>query len=156
MDVIDKNNKTLDYTPLWRLSLNRFRRNKLAVLGTIVLIILIITAIFAPLIVQYDRDEQNLLKIYQKPSKAHILGTDELGRDVFTRLLYGGRVSLSVGLISTTISVVIGVVLGIIAGYYGKKADIIIMRIVDIFMCFPFFVIAITMAAILDQVFGML
>ncbi len=149
MDIIDKNNKTLDYTPLWRLSLNRFRRNKLAVLGTIVLIILIITAIFAPLIVQYDRDEQNLLKIYQKPSKAHILGTDELGRDVFTRLLYGGRVSLSVGLISTTISVVIGVVLGIIAGYYGKKADIIIMRIVDIFMCFPFFVIAITMAAIL-------
>src|SRR5699024_8470243 len=110
------------------------------VFGMIILIILIITAIFAPLIVSYDRDAQNLSMIYEKPSKEHILGTDELGRDVFTRLLYGGRVSLSVGLVSTTISVIIGVILGILAGYHGKIVDVIIMRIVDIFMCFPFFV----------------
>lgn len=149
MDIIDKKNKTLDYTPLWKLSLNRFMKNKLAVFGMIILLILIITSIFAPLITSYGRDAQNLSMIHGKPSKEHILGTDELGRDVFTRLLYGGRVSLSVGLVSTTISVIIGVILGILSGYYGKAVDIIIMRIVDIFMCFPFFVLAITIAAIL-------
>lgn len=149
MDVVNKNNEIDDYTSLWKLSLNRFIKNKLAVFGMIILIILIISAIFVPLITSHDRDAQNLSMIHEKPSKEHILGTDELGRDVFTRLLYGGRVSLSVGLVSTTISVIIGVILGILAGYHGKIVDVIIMRVVDIFMCFPFFVLAITIAAIL-------
>ena len=136
-------------TSLWKIGAKRLMKNKLAVFGIVVLSILIILSVLAPVITPYDRDETNLTNTYQKPSKEHWLGTDELGRDVFTRLIYGGRVSLSVGLVSTSISVVIGVLLGAIGGYYGKAVDNIIMRIVDIFMCFPFFIMAITIAAIL-------
>ncbi|MBU5439390.1 ABC transporter permease [Tissierella sp. MSJ-40] len=136
-------------TSLWKIGAKRLIKNKLAVFGIVVLSILIILSVLAPVITPYDRDETNLTNTYQKPSKEHWLGTDELGRDVFTRLIYGGRVSLSVGLVSTSISVIIGVLLGAIGGYYGKVVDNIIMRIVDIFMCFPFFIMAITIAAIL-------
>lgn len=136
-------------TSLWKIGAKRLMKNKLAVFGIVVLSILIILSVLAPVITPYDRDETNLTNTYQKPSKEHWLGTDELGRDVFTRLIYGGRVSLSVGLVSTSISVIIGVLLGAIGGYYGKAVDNIIMRIVDIFMCFPFFIMAITIAAIL-------
>lgn len=136
-------------TSLWKIGAKRLMKNKLAVFGIVVLSILIILSVLAPVITPYDRDETNLTNTYQKPSKEHWLGTDELGRDVFTRLIYGGRVSLSVGLVSTSISVIIGVLLGAIGGYYGKVVDNIIMRIVDIFMCFPFFIMAITIAAIL-------
>lgn len=138
-----------DGLSLWKISIKRLLKNKLAVFGMIILGILIITAIFAPVISTYDRDQTDLENTYKAPSAKHILGTDQLGRDVLTRLIYGGRVSLSVGLISTTISVIVGVILGASAGYYGKTIDNVIMRIVDIFMCFPFFVIAITMAAIM-------
>lgn len=138
-----------DGLSLWKISIKRLFKNKLAVFGMIILGILVITAIFAPVISSYDRDQTDLGNTYKAPSAEHILGTDQLGRDVLTRLIYGGRVSLSVGLISTTISVIVGVILGAAAGYYGKTIDNVIMRIVDIFMCFPFFVIAITMAAIM-------
>lgn len=138
-----------DGLSLWKISMKRLFKNKLAVFGMIILGILIITAIFAPVISTYDRDQTDLENTYKAPSEKHVLGTDQLGRDVLTRLIYGGRVSLSVGLISTTISVIVGVILGASAGYYGKTIDNVIMRIVDIFMCFPFFVIAITMAAIM-------
>ena len=88
------------------------------------------------------------MNIESSPGSLHILGTDELGRDVFTRLLYGGRVSLGVALCATVIQLAIGVSLGCISGFYGKWVDNIIMRIVDIVMCFPFFVIAITIASL--------
>lgn len=135
-------------TSLFKIGINRLKKNKLAVFGLLVLCIFTIAAIFAPFIAKYDPAVQDLLHTYQPPSREHWLGTDELGRDVFTRLLYGGRVSLSVGLISTGISAVFGVLLGAAAGYFGKAVDGIIMRITDIFMCFPFYVIAITVAAI--------
>lgn len=149
MDIGEKRSTVDDYTPLWKLGLRRFMKNKLAVVGMIILIVLIISAVLAPIISPHSRDKQNLSMINKGPSEEYKLGTDELGRDVLTRLLYGGRVSLSVGLVSTSISVLIGVVLGILSGYYGGIVDMIIMRIVDVFMCFPFFVLAITMAAIL-------
>lgn len=134
---------------IWKIRKKQFFRNKLAVAGAVVLLLLVFVSVFAPLLTNQGRDSQNLFDAREPPSRAHILGTDELGRDVYTRLLYAGRVSLSVGLVSTLISVFIGVLLGAVAGYYGGKIDFFIMRVVDMFMCFPFFVIAITMAAIL-------
>ena len=128
--------------------LKRFLKNKLAVMGLVILIIFVLAAVFAPLITSFDRDSIDLMNIERGPNSLHILGTDELGRDVFTRLLYGGRVSLGVALCATVIQLVIGVSLGCISGFYGKWVDNFIMRIVDVFMCFPFFVIAITIAAL--------
>lgn len=133
---------------LFSTAMARLKKNKLAVFGLIILIFIAAVAVFAPFISKHGYDTQNLLETYQPPSSEHWLGTDDLGRDVFTRLLYGGRVSLSVGIIATGISTVFGVVLGASAGFFGGRIDNIIMRITDIFMCFPFYVIAITMAAI--------
>jgi peptide/nickel transport system permease protein len=129
--------------------LNRFLKNKLAMIGFILLTLFILAAIFAPILTTYLRDSIDLMNIESRPSLKHILGTDELGRDVFTRLLYGGRVSLGVALSATIIQLVIGVTLGCISGFYGKWIDNMIMRIVDTVMCFPFFVIAISIAALM-------
>lgn len=128
--------------------LKKFLKNKLAVMGFIILTIFILAAIFAPFITSFDRDSIDLMKIESAPGASHILGTDELGRDVFTRLLYGGRISLGIALCAALIQLVIGVSLGCISGFYGKWVDNLIMRVVDIVMCFPFFVIAITIAAL--------
>ena len=126
----------------------KFLKNKLAVIGFSILTIFVLASIFAPLITSFDRDSIDLMNIESAPNSLHILGTDELGRDVFTRLLYGGRVSLGVALCATVIQLIIGVSLGCISGFYGKLVDNVIMRGVDIVMCFPFFVIAITIAAL--------
>lgn len=127
----------------------KLKKNKLALIGMGLLVIFIICSIFAPIIAPHEIDEIDLDNIEAPPSLDHILGTDDLGRDIFSRLLYGGRVSLTVGIVASIIQIVIGVALGAIAGYYGGIVDSIIMRIVDIIMCFPFFVIAIAMAAVL-------
>ncbi|CAH0437127.1 ABC transporter permease [Clostridium neonatale] len=128
--------------------LKRFLKNKLAVIGLVILTIFVLAAVFAPFITSFDRDSIDLMNIESAPNSLHILGTDELGRDVFTRLLYGGRVSLGVTLCATVIQLLIGVSLGCISGFYGKWVDNIVMRVVDTVMCFPFFVIAITIAAL--------
>lgn len=132
-----------------KIAWNRFKKNKLAIFGAIVLILFLLLAILASFIAPYERDKIDLFMIEAAPVGKHFLGTDDIGRDVFTRLLYGGRVSLGVGIAATAIQLSIGITLGAIAGYYGKWADTIIMRLVDIIMCFPFFVIAISAAAIL-------
>lgn len=133
---------------LWKISFKKFIRNKLAIIGLIILLLLVISSVLAPFLTGYDRDAVSLTQSYQAPSKEHLLGTDDLGRDVFTRLIYGGRVSLSVGLASTSISIVIGVLLGAVAGYFGKVTDVVIMRVVDLFMSMPFYVMTITVAAL--------
>lgn len=127
----------------WR----RFRRNKLAMFGMLVIVILIIFSLLAPFISHYDPNEIDLYKIESSPEGTHWLGTDELGRDMFSRLLYGGRVSLAVGIFASLAEIAIGVSLGSVAGFYGGAVDSIIMRITDIIMCFPFFVVAIALAA---------
>lgn len=141
--------KSLTNQSPWRLGYMRLKKNKLAMFGFVLLTIVILVSVFAPFLTRYDRDDINTTNSYQKPSAEHWLGTDELGRDTFTRLMYGGRISLSVGLVSTGIAALIGVTLGMIGGYHGGFIDTIIMRVVDIFMCFPFFLIAIVVAAIL-------
>lgn len=129
----------------WR----RFRANRRAMLGLYVLIVLALASVFAPQLTWHDRDLPDIRHAEQPPSREHWLGTDELGRDVYTRLLYGGRVSLTVGLVAVALYMVIGVTLGAVAGYYGGVVDTVIMRITDVVMIIPFFPLALTMAAAL-------
>ena len=113
------------------------RQNKLAAFSALVIIIIVLMAIFAPLIAPYKEAQQDLLARLQGPSAAHIFGTDELGRDVFTRILYGARVSLIIGVFPSIISLMIGIILGLLAGYFGKWVDYVIMRLADVMLAFP-------------------
>lgn len=128
---------------LWKDVVRRFFHHKLAVIGLAVLIIIAFSAIFAPLVAPHDPtfiDEYNRFAI---PNAEHIMGTDELGRDVFSRLIYGGRISLSVAALATLVTVFVGTFLGSLAGYYGGWVDNIIMRLADVFFTLPllFFVL---------------
>ncbi len=127
----------------------RFRRNKIAIIGAVILLVLIILAILAPVLTPYERDAMELQNREEPPSSEHLLGTDRQGRDLLTRVLYGGRISLSVGLVASSLQMVIGVILGSLAGYYGKWLDTLIMRITDMVIAFPFLALAITAAAVL-------
>lgn len=127
----------------------KFFQNKLAVLGLIIIVIFIVLSVGAPLFTKLDPNQSDLLNIRTCPSREHLLGTDDLGRDIFTRLLYGGRISIAVGVISMLLQLLIGVTVGTLAGYFGGLVDKVVMRIVDIIMCFPFFVIAIALASVL-------
>jgi peptide/nickel transport system permease protein len=132
----------------WRI-LHRFLRHRLAVFGSLVVVLLIFVAILAPLIAKQDPYYQDYSSLKVAPSPAHILGTDALGRDVWARLVYATRVSLSVGLVAVLIYTIIGTVLGAVAGYYGGAVDTIIMRITDVVMCFPLLIIIITVVALI-------
>lgn len=118
------------------------KQNKLAVISALVILLVIIAAIFAPVLAPYDYSYQDLVNRLQTPSLKHLLGTDELGRDVFSRLLYGARLSLIIGFFPTAISMAIGIVLGLFAGYYGGKVDYVIMRLCDIVLAFPSLLLA--------------
>jgi len=124
-----------------------FKKNKLAVCGTIIITALFIIAIFAPVIAPYDRDAINTKEILTPPSKIHLMGTDELGRDVLTRIIWGSRVSLLVGFVAVGIATIIGIPLGALAGYYGRSADGLIMRFVDVMLCFPTFFLILAVIA---------
>lgn len=128
----------------WR----RLKKNKLAIIGFIILALLIFGAVFSPYLTPYEWNETNVLNTNAPPDSEHLLGTDSMGRDTLTRLLYGGRISLTVGLVATSLIIFIGTIAGGIAGYYGGKIDNIIMRIADVFMSMPFLPLAITMVAI--------
>ena len=130
---------------VWR----HFRQHRLAMVGLTILILLTVGAIFAPVIAGRDPYAVDLSAYRTGPSASHPLGTDSAGRDVFSRLLHAGRVSLAVGLVAVSIYTTIGVILGSIAGYYGGKADAVIMRVADVFLAFPSLIIIITMASVL-------
>ncbi|MEH7125336.1 nickel transporter permease [Bacillus sp. JJ1773] len=130
--------------------LHLLTKSKSVLIGGIFVLIVIFCAIFAPLISTHDPYEMEMGNRLLTPMKdGHILGTDQFGRDLFTRLIYGARVSLQVGLISVAIAMVIGVTLGLISGYYGGWVDTIIMRIVDIVLSFPVLLLAIALVAAL-------
>ena len=118
------------------------RQNKLAAFSAVLILLIILIAIFAPLIAPYDHLAQNLAQRLQHPSAAHLLGTDELGRDVLSRLIFGARISLIIGLVPTLISMMIGTALGMCAGFYGGKVDFIIMRMADVMLAFPSLLLA--------------
>ena len=130
---------------IWR----RFRRNKQAMVGMCMLLLMIFSAIFASVISPYDPLQQDIINRLQPPSAAHFFGTDELGRDIFSRILYGSRISLTVGLIAVSISSVVGCALGAIAGYYGGVLDNVIMRCTDVLMAIPSILLNISIVAAL-------
>ena len=130
-------------------SLRRFRRHRLAVLGLAALSVFALVAILAPFVTFYDPNGIDLTVMRQAPSPAHVLGTDPLGRDVWTRLAYGTRVSLAVGLVAVSIYTTIGVVLGGLAGYFGGRVDMVLSRFTDVMMCFPSFMLIVTVAVVL-------
>ena len=129
--------------------LKALSRNRMAVLGLVILIILLVTGIFAHVIAPYDFAKQNLADAFQHPSPSHIFGTDEFGRDIFSRVVYGARMSLLVGFVSVGIAVIIGGVLGAIAGYYGRRVDNLIMRFMDVLLAVPQTLLAIAIVAAL-------
>lgn len=133
---------------LWTLAWRRFRRHKLAMFGLIMLIILALLAVLAPLLSPHSPYALNLQERGSPPSATHWFGTDRTGRDIWTRVMLGGQVSLSVGLVSVTISTIIGTLVGSISGYFGDKFDMVLMRFTDMVMSFPTLVIIITLVAV--------
>ena len=131
--------------------LKSLSRNKMAILGLVILILLTLMAIFAPYIAPYDYAQQDLAHQFQAPSAEHWFGTDEFGRDVFSRIVYGTRVSLLVGFVSVGIALLVGGSLGAIAGFYGKRVDNVIMRVMDVLLAIPQTLLAIAVAAALGS-----
>lgn len=126
--------------------MHMFKTNRMAAVSAGIILIFILVAVFAPLVAPYDPNAQTLADRLQGPSAKYWLGTDEFGRDVLSRMIYGSRISLLVGLIPTTISMTIGTLLGLIAGYRGGKIDYFIMRLADVLLAFPSLLLAMLIA----------
>lgn len=129
--------------------LRRFRRNKIAVVGVFIILAIALGAIFGPILSKFSYDQTDLSNINALPSAGHWFGTDELGRDLFVRVMYGARISLIVGIIATLINVLVGITYGGIAGFFGGRVDQVMMRIVDVIYSIPtlLYVLLITMVA---------
>jgi peptide/nickel transport system permease protein len=132
-----------------RRGLVRFMRNRAAVFGAFLVALVVVMAVFAPWLTQYDPVQASFMTVRRAPSAAHWFGTDELGRDVLSRLLYGARASLLAGVVSVGIAVVLGVPLGLVAGYFGKLVDGVISRVADALLSIPFLILAIALSAFL-------
>jgi len=129
---------------IWR----RFRQHRLAMAGLVVIALLFLAAVFAPVIAPADPEQVNPIARHQPPlSPGHLLGTDEIGRDVLSRLLYAGRVSLVVGFAAMAVTVVVGSVVGLVSAYYGGKVDAVLMRLTDVFLSFPTIYLLLVLAA---------
>lgn len=131
----------------WQDTLRRLFRNKLAVVGLVIVFVILFGVIFADFLTPYDYDKQDYGSRFMMPCAEHLFGTDNFGRDLFTRVLYGGRISLLVALLSLAISTVIGVFLGATAGYFGGKYELFVMRLMDIIMAIPGLLLAVAISA---------
>ncbi len=131
-----------------RRMLRRLGRRPMAVAGLTVATLFVLMALFAPLIAPYDPADTNFSAVLQAPSSAHIMGTDDLGRDVFSRVVYGARASLTAGVLATLLAMVVAVPLGLVAGYYRGWWDPVISRATDVVLAFPFLIVAVGLAAI--------
>jgi peptide/nickel transport system permease protein len=131
---------------VWR----RFRRNRLAMIGLVFLVLLLLAAIFAPLITPYSITERSS-EFRAAPSADHWFGTDAIGRDVYSRVVFGARVSLRIGILATVISLLIGVTLGAVAGFFGGVSDTVITRIIDVFLAIPYVVLAVAIATVFGR-----
>jgi peptide/nickel transport system permease protein len=138
-----------ELTPPWKEAWHSFCKNRLALIGLGIVIFFILLAIMAPWVAPFSITDQKLLERLQAPSSKHWFGTDDFGRDIFSRIVYGARISLWVGFFSVLGSVVLGTLLGIVAGYYGRWVDAIISRCFDIMLAFPSILLAIAVVAIL-------
>lgn len=138
-------------------TIKKIIRNRLALFGLIIVITLFAVAVFAPFISPYNYKNIDVRNILMPPSSTHFFGTDDLGRDVYSRMIWGARISLAVGFVSVGISSLIGITLGAFAGYYGKYTDMIIMRFVDIMLCIPgFFLILAVIAFLGPNIFNIM
>ncbi len=135
---------------LSRIFFNRFVRNRLAVSGSVVVLMLFVVSMAAPILAPYDPSDIDVKQILMGPTRSHLLGTDQLGRDVLSRMIWGSRISLKVGFVAVGIATVIGIVFGAISGYYGGWIDGIMMRFVDVMLCFPAFFLILAVIAFLD------
>ncbi|HIV40271.1 MAG TPA: ABC transporter permease [Candidatus Blautia stercorigallinarum] len=133
-EVLENN---MQYSSFYGDSFKQLKKNKIAMFCAGVIIVLILIAIFAPLIAPYDPTYQDYAAVLAEPSMAHPFGTDEYGRDILSRIIYGSRVSISIGIVAQIVASLVGVTLGSIAGYYGGKIDSVISRIMEIFQAFP-------------------
>ena len=134
---------------LWADAVKRFRKNKLAMVGLFMLVVLILCAAFADYIAPYHYDDQRLEETFLSPSLQHPMGTDNLGRDIFSRVIYGTRTSLSIALVTVLTATVVGGILGAVAAFYGGVLDNTIMRFLDVFLAIPSTLLAIAIAAVL-------
>lgn len=132
-----------------RLLVRRFLRRPLAVAGLVVALAFVLAAIFAPWVAPYSPSETDFEAILAKPSLDHLLGTDELGRDILSRIIWGARASIMAGVFATLLAMVVGVPIGLVAGYYRGWPDLVISRLTDVLLAFPFLILAVGLAAIL-------
>jgi len=130
---------------IWR----RLSRHRTALVGLTILAILVAATVVAPAVLPWDPDEANFEQVLQWPSSTHLLGTDQLGRDLLTRVVYGARVSFLIGVLAVGLSAVLGVPVGLMSGYYGGMVDMAIQRLVDLLLAFPGFLLALTLIAVL-------
>jgi ABC-type dipeptide/oligopeptide/nickel transport system permease subunit len=132
-----------------RLALRQLRRSRLALPGLLIVLVFVVGGLFAPLIAPYDPYKNDLMNVLMPPSAEHWFGTDELGRDLLSRILYGARISLIEGVLSVALAMVIGVPVGIVSGYLGGRIDAVIMRTIDVLLAFPGVLLAIVIISIL-------
>lgn len=139
------------HTSKWTLVWKRLLRNKLAIVGMIFVFVVVFSSLFANVISPYDYAQQDLSNTFQYPSTEHLFGTDNYGRDIFTRVLYGGRISLLVSVTAIIIALICGCFIGVCSGYFGGKIDGLLMRIMDVIMAIPSFLLAICISATLGS-----
>ncbi|MDN4493078.1 ABC transporter permease [Ureibacillus aquaedulcis] len=142
---INYSSKTLKSNPIWY----KLKQNKMTWVGIIILALIVLFSVIVPLFSPFDPNKIDLVNKFQPPSSQHWFGTDEVGRDIFTRILYGARLSLGVGILIIVIAAAIGIVIGTISGYIGGIVDTIIMRFVDMILAFPNLILAMALAAVL-------
>lgn len=135
---------TMQTNRIWR----RFTRNRAALIGLILIVVQVVLAVSAPLVAPFDPVKMDLRSARQTPSLTHLLGTDELGRDILSRIIYGCRISLTLGLVSVGIGLTFGLPLGALSGYFGGKLDIVVMRFIDTLMSFPTILLAILVVSV--------
>lgn len=146
MNLVKKESQKLKR---WKAFYKKFKRNKLALIGGYIVLFYILVAIFAPIISPQDPFKIDLVNKLQPPSMDHWMGTDDKGRDILSRLIFGSRLSLTVGFVSVFFGAAIGIILGLLAGYYGKLMDTIIMRVVDVLLAFPGILLALAIISAL-------
>ncbi|MGI8891768.1 MAG: ABC transporter permease [Chthoniobacterales bacterium] len=154
--MIEPNEQKDSQSSLWRDAWHRLAKNRLAVIGAMLLTLLILAALLGPLFVRQSYFAQDLQLGAAAPSAQHWLGTDTLGRDLFVRILYGGRISLAVGLCATAVALIIGVLYGTISGFWGGRVDAVMMRIVDVIFALPFTVFVILLMVLFGRRFVLL
>ena len=153
--MVESNMTSADFTAApprineWQRFVRVFFQRRIVIFGLLILVILGFTAIFADWLAPYNPYKQNLTNILQQPSKEHLLGTDSIGRDTLSRLIYGTRTALTVGFVSAGIAASIGITLGVMAGYFGGIINMVIMRLTDVLMPFPMIVLALLLTAVL-------